>query len=545
VTDGITNNIVRVTAGGVFTVYAVPTPNAGPAGITAGPDGNVWFTEQTVNKLGRVCLVVGSANGGDESSACSDAGTVVNPSDAGSACMTEFGGLASDASPQEIVQGPDGDLWFIEQGSNKVGHMTLCGTLLNEFSIPTAHAYALGIAVGPDGNLWFTEHVANNIGRLTIAGNFSEYPLPSSDAGSDGGVGAAPYGITAGPDGALWFAESGTDKIGRISTAGTLTEYPLSPGAAPEGIVASFDGNLWFAEYGANKIGKISTSGALSEYAIPTDGSQPQDVAVGPDGSIWFTEQLGNNIGRVGTDGTVTEYAIPTFEAAPQGIVAGADGNMWFVEVLGNAVGRITSTANPTITEFAVPSAQAFPAFLAAGLDGDLWFTEFNTDLIGRFTLSSACAAAPGNGCSAASDSAELNSAPFVAPSLSDASIQEWSGGPIAGGTYFVTSITAYEGACEQPPGNGAFLFTATTPTKGTFTMAQDYEGYGGGQVSGTYAASGSTFTTTQLCPPLAADAGGVTSQPYTATAGTPATLTFLNPAVSYCGPSAWVWTQQ
>ena len=206
-----------------------------------------------------------------------------------------------------------------------------------------------------------------------------------------------------------------------MSTTGTLTEYPLSTGASPEGIVAGFDGNLWFAENGANKIGRISPGGVLFEYAIPTDGSQPQDVAVGPDGSIWFTEQLGNNIGRVAADGTVTEYAIPTAESAPQGIVAGADGNMWFVEVLGNAIGRITPTANPTITEFAVPTVTAVPAFLAAGLDGNLWFTEFNADLVGRFTPSSACAVAPGNGCSAASESTELNSATWVAPSLSDA----------------------------------------------------------------------------------------------------------------------------
>jgi streptogramin lyase len=551
-TDG-TNYIVRVTTAGVFTEFPIPTPNAGPVGITAGPDGNVWFTELAVNKVGRVCLVAGSVYDGDESGACLDAGAVVV--DAGSACMTEFGGLAIGGAPEEIVQGPDGDLWFTEVGTNKVGHMTLCGTLLGEFEVPTVRSGLQGIAVGPDGNVWFTEHVANNIGRLTIAGDISEYPLANADAGPDGGVGAAPYGITSGPDGALWFAESGTDKIGRMTTSGALTEYPLSTGASPEGIVAGFDGYLWFAEYGANKIGKISTSGSLTEYAIPTYGSQPQDVALGPDGSIWFTEQLGNNIGRVAADGTVTEYAIPTPESAPQGIVAGADGNMWFVEVVGNAIGRVTPTATPMITEFVVPTPGAFPAFLAVGLDGDLWFTEFTADLVGRFTPSTACSPAPGksgNVCSAASDSVDLNSAPWVPPSLSEASIPEWSGGPIAGATYFATSVTAYDGAaydsgpCELPSSKSAFVLKATTPSTGTFTFLQDFEGYGTGQASGTYVATGSTFTTTQLCPPLAADAGGVTSQPYTATSGSPATFTFLNPALEgICGPSAWVWTQQ
>lgn len=490
--------------------------------------------------------VADSAYDRDESSACSDA-AIVNSDDAGSACMTEFGGLGHGLEPQEIVQGPDGNLWFTEFAANKVGRIALCGALLNEFSIPTARSTPQGIAVGPDGNLWFTERAGNNIGRLSMSGNISEYPLPRVDAGPDRGGGAAPFGIAAGPDDALWFCESGTDKIGRMSKSGALTEYPLATGASPEGIVAGPDGNLWFAEYGANKIGKISISGSLTEYAIPTQGSQPEDVAAGPDGSIWFTEQLGNNIGRIATDGTVTEYAIPTVESGPQGIVAGADGNIWFVEVVGNAVGRITPTANPTITEFAVPTQGAFPAFLAAGLDGNLWFTEFSRDLVGRFRPSSACAPEPMNGCSSSSDSAELNGAPWVAPSVSDASIPGWSGGPIAGGTYFVTSVTAYDGACGLPPSKSAVVFTATAPSTGTFTFVQDFEGYGTGQASGTYAATGpSTITMTQLCPPLAADAGGVTSQPYTATTGPSATFTFLNPATpNVCGPSVWVWTHQ
>jgi streptogramin lyase len=544
------NNIVRVTTDGVFTSYPIPTANADPQAITTGPDGNVWFTEGAVNKLGRLCVVAGNAYDGDEPGACSDAGAVVNPDDAGSTCMTEFADLTIDADPQDIVQGPDGDLWFTELNANKVGHMTLCGALLNEFLIPTARSQPQGIAVGPDGNLWFTELAGNNIGRLSVGGNFSEYSLSSADAGADRGVEAAPFGIAAGPDGALWFSEKGTDKIGRITTSGAVTEYPLAAGASPEGIVAGFDGNLWFAEHDANKIGKMSTSGSLIEYVIPTLGSAPQDVAMGPDGAIWFTEQLGNNIGRVAANGTVTEYAIPTPESAPQGIVAGADGNMWFIEVVGNgvngAIGRITPTANPAITEFAVPTQSAFPAFVAAGLDGNLWFTEFNSDLVGRFTPSSACAPAPSRQCGTASDSADLNGAPWVASSASDASIPGWSGGPIAGGTYFATSVTGYDGGCELPPSQSAFVFTATTPSTGTFTFIQDFQGYGVEQASGAYAAQGSTFTTTQLCPPLAADAGGVTAQPYTATSGTAATFTFLNPAFpGFCGPSVWVWTQQ
>ena len=36
------------------TVTEFPVPSGSPVGITAGPDGNLWFTEQIANKIGRI-----------------------------------------------------------------------------------------------------------------------------------------------------------------------------------------------------------------------------------------------------------------------------------------------------------------------------------------------------------------------------------------------------------------------------------------------------------------------------------------------------------
>lgn len=37
-----------------ITEYPIPTPDSRLAGITAGPDGNLWFTENNGNKIGRI-----------------------------------------------------------------------------------------------------------------------------------------------------------------------------------------------------------------------------------------------------------------------------------------------------------------------------------------------------------------------------------------------------------------------------------------------------------------------------------------------------------
>jgi virginiamycin B lyase len=42
---------------GVIAMYPVPTSQSGLAGITNGPDGALWFTEQYARKVGRITRV--------------------------------------------------------------------------------------------------------------------------------------------------------------------------------------------------------------------------------------------------------------------------------------------------------------------------------------------------------------------------------------------------------------------------------------------------------------------------------------------------------
>src|ERR1700693_1270861 len=51
---GEPNLIGRMTVEGVVTEFPIPTPNSGLAGIAAGPDGNLWFLEGSANKVGRI-----------------------------------------------------------------------------------------------------------------------------------------------------------------------------------------------------------------------------------------------------------------------------------------------------------------------------------------------------------------------------------------------------------------------------------------------------------------------------------------------------------
>jgi len=291
---------------------------SGPSGITAGPDGNVWFTENNASKIGKI----------------TPDGTI-----------TEFSIPTASSEPLGITEGPDGNLWFTEGFGNNIGRITTAG-VITEFPIPTSGSSPHGITAGPvsDGKLWFTETLANKIGRIPTAGAIviTEFPIPTSDS--------APLGITLGPDGNLWFTESKADKIGQITTAGVImNEFTLASGSAPQGITLGPDGNLWFTEKLGNNIGRITPEGAITEFSIPTSDSGPFDITAGPDGNLWFTESLTNQIGQITTSGVITEFPIPAPGSAPEGITKGPDDNLWFA-LFSNAIGKITQFRTTTTT---------------------------------------------------------------------------------------------------------------------------------------------------------------------------------------------------
>src|SRR5262249_48597202 len=118
------------------------------------------------------------------------------------------------------------------------------------FPVPTAGSDPKMIALGPDGRLWFTENGANKIGRVDRLGSFQEFTIPTPDS--------QPFGITSGPDGNIWFTENAATNIGRATPSGVITEYAVPRAVSgPSDICTGPDGNIWFTENAAGKIGKL------------------------------------------------------------------------------------------------------------------------------------------------------------------------------------------------------------------------------------------------------------------------------------------------
>jgi virginiamycin B lyase len=300
---GISTVSAAFTPTPTFYQFSIPVAANRPQWIAQGSDGNMWFTENPGGKVARI----------------TPAGVV-----------TEFTVPTANAQPQMIIGASDGNLWFTEfsttppPGTSKIAKVTTSGTFseFSTFFAPPPPDNPLGLVDRGDGNIWYVANGSSRVGFQGVASGVNgETSIPTANSGPFGianlftaqseislTTGTVPDQIVRGPDGNLWFTENGTNKIGRLSpnSFSVTGEFPtLTPNSAPTGITVGQDGALWFTEPGngtsIDKIGRITTGGTVTEYTSPVTGLGLRGIAVAPDGSLWFCEPgIGLNPGRIG-----------------------------------------------------------------------------------------------------------------------------------------------------------------------------------------------------------------------------------------------------
>ncbi len=268
--NGVSNFVSRVTRDGTFTTFPVPTKYAfrrflgfnGHSAIITGPDGNLWFSECTGNKIGRITtagvlteFVVPTA--------------VLVPT-APTNIMTSFA--------SGLTRGSDGNLWFVENKTDKIARITMSGSI-TEFPLP-AHSAPYWITTGTDGNLWLTEigtaGRASMIARVSTAGAVTEFAIPN---GTD-----SPLEITSAPDKNLWFTLA-SGSVARIEMLAGGAAPAITTSAVPQS-ARPFE--IAFAS------SATSASTATLQQSTVTSPARPEAApatgrrhAVGPTRTFW------------------------------------------------------------------------------------------------------------------------------------------------------------------------------------------------------------------------------------------------------------------
>lgn len=177
----------------------------------------------------------------------------------------------------DVTAGPRNEaaMWFTDK-AHKIGKIaTKEPRTISEYELPTGSTPD-GIVAGPDGNLWFAiEGSTPAIGRITPEGNITEFSLAKISSSTCSQV-PEPKEISVGPEGNLWFTAlcNGTSWIGEITTSGTVSDGASdTTEAVVRGITAGREGEhaLWAAQTrkGVGALAQINLSppGGVGTYA--------------------------------------------------------------------------------------------------------------------------------------------------------------------------------------------------------------------------------------------------------------------------------------
>ena len=85
----------------------------------------------------------------------------------------------SDGIPQDIAEGPDGNLWFTVGPAGPIGMMNATTHVVTQFDLQANYQIASGLTTGPDGNLWFTNisMTWNGTTEVTNGADWDDQPL--------------------------------------------------------------------------------------------------------------------------------------------------------------------------------------------------------------------------------------------------------------------------------------------------------------------------------------------------------------------------------
>ena len=272
--------IGRMTPMGQVSEFPLSGKELGLTAITAGLDGNMWFTESNANKIGRI---------------------------APSGEITEFEIPTSGAHPSDIVTGPDGDLWFTEQRRQlpaAIGRVDPSGRIA-EFPLSGDAAYPGQIVSGPDGRLWFTYGVGA-VGAIAPNGHSTRIPLPHS---------TRVQAISAGSEGSVWYTADG-DPPCEGGGYSCVMQIPKEPG-----IVGRIEpAPLFVAIVGSRAVFR----GRRAKLNLACNGGNVRDLCRG---ALRLTARIGVRLGGHGQRGPLRtillakrRYALPTDKSRTIGL---------------------------------------------------------------------------------------------------------------------------------------------------------------------------------------------------------------------------------
>ena len=308
------------------------------------------------------------------------------------ASVSVFPVPTSNANLGRITTAPDGSMWFLEEGANKMGRITTSGQI-SEFPLPPTSSGvddpAQGFDVGPDGTVWITTEHGRNIVRMSSGGQV----LDNWDLGY-----GLPYAgeVRVDAGGVAWVTMNFDESfVVKVTPGGSLIEPPNAP-QCDDVLGEAADSTMWCRggdPSAQDTIVRLAADGNGGvTYPLPSDATYPNALAGGPVGSIWFTRSSSGtwltspssgSIGYLDATSGATRIWQTGSRSAPDDLVRGPDNQMWFTNVgAAPGIGHISATGVGAISSV----GNYEPTSLTFGPDGAIWFTDAKNNSIVRVT---------------------------------------------------------------------------------------------------------------------------------------------------------------
>ncbi len=258
--------------GSVFKHDLEDTP--GPHNLIVGSDGIVWYAGNTEGYIGRY----------DPDTDAIEKIDMPDPE-------------ASD--PHTLVFGPgQREIWFSVQWGNFIGRLDIADRKVNLIAVPTDNARPYGIKVAPDGTVWCVLVGTNKLASVDPATLvLTEYEIPAPAA--------RPRRLEITADGRVWYADYRRGFVGLYDPRRkSFREWPLPSGgsARPYGMASDELGRVWLVETGVSPnqfVGfDTKSESIISVTPIPSGAGSVRHMDYhAPTGAVWFgTDE--NTLGR-------------------------------------------------------------------------------------------------------------------------------------------------------------------------------------------------------------------------------------------------------
>jgi virginiamycin B lyase len=241
------------------------TPRAGPHGLTADKDGNIWYTGNLNSRIGKLNPKTGE--------------------------LTEYS-MPNPAArdPHTPIFDQKGTLWFTVQGANVVGRLIPQTGEVKLVTSPTPKSRPYGMGVNSKGIPFLVEFGTNKSpASIPILWRFTNMFCPMRRPGHAASLSPA---MTV-----IWYSDYSRGYLGRFDPAtGKASEWPSPGGPQSQPYV------LWYSEAGVkpNTLVRFDPkSEKFQTWVIPSGGGVVRNMDVTRDGNIALACSGVNRIGLV------------------------------------------------------------------------------------------------------------------------------------------------------------------------------------------------------------------------------------------------------